>query len=89
VADAGGANERNLSASTAFDGWPTWSPDGALITFASNRAGPANVCQLFVVSPDGSELRQVTEGPWSHVQPAWSTDSKFLYAYRNVETADY
>jgi TolB protein len=63
IADANGANEINLSNSAAFDGWPRFSPDGRWIVFASNRAGPAGVGQLYLIKPDGSELRRVTDGP--------------------------
>ena len=69
--------------------YPHPSPDGVLIAFASNRSGPANVGQLYVVAPDGSGLRQITTGPWSYAQPAWSADGNTIYAYQNVETASY
>lgn len=89
VADLDGANEINLSMNAAFDGWPAWSPDGERIVFASNRAGPANVGQLYVISADGMGLQRITDGPWSHVQPAWSADGRAIYAYQNQETRTY
>jgi Tol biopolymer transport system component len=90
VANADGSAEVNLTNNAAFDGWPAWSPDGALIAFASNRAGPANVGHLYVVSPDGEGLRQVTFGNWwGYVQPAWSADGEVLFAYQYRETSDY
>lgn len=89
VADADGSNEVNLSNNAAFDGWPAWSPDGARIVFASNRAGPANVGQLYIVNVDGTGLRQITGGPWSHAQPAWSLDGKKIFAYELLETEAY
>ena len=39
--------------------------------------------------PDGSELRQISHGPWSHAQPAWSFDGKRIYAYQLKETEEY
>ena len=63
VANADGSNEVNLSKNAAFDGWPAWSPDGKRIAFSSNRAGPANTGQIFVVNADGTGLRQITGGP--------------------------
>jgi Tol biopolymer transport system component len=89
VANSDGSGEINLSKSAAFDGWPSWSPDGTRIAFSSNRAGPANVGQLYLVNVNGTGLQQLTGGPWSHVQPAWSHDGTMIYAYRNQETADY
>lgn len=89
VANSDGSDEINLSQSAAFDGWPSWSPDGKRIAFSSNRAGPENVGQLFLINVDGTDLKQLTSGPWSHVQPAWSHDGALIYAYRNQETADY
>lgn len=89
VADADGGNEVNVSNSAAFDGWPAWSPDGKIIAFASNRAGPANVGHVWLVSPDGSNVRRLTEGTSGFVQPWWSSDGKSIYAYQVVETSEY
>jgi TolB protein len=89
IADTDGTNVVNLSNSVAFDGWPRFSPDGDWIVFASNRAGPAGVGQLYLIKPDGSELRRVTHGPWSYVQPAWSGDGSSLYAKQGEETVNY
>ena len=89
VSQADGTGEMNISNNAAFDGWPVWSPDGTLIAFASNRAGPANVGQLYVMTPDGLDLRRITTGPQGYAQPAWSADGARIYAYQNVETAAY
>ena len=89
VADADGTNEINLSNNAAFDGWPTWSPGGDRIVFSSNRAGPANVGQLYIVNVDGTGIQRITSGPWSYVQPAWSHDGSSIFAYQNQETAAF
>ncbi len=89
VSGVHGDNEINISKSAAFDGWPAWSPDGKQVAFSSNRSGPANVGQIYLVNADGSGLRAVTTGPWSYVQPQWSSDGKIIYAYWNVETSTY
>ena len=88
VANADGSNERILTNNAAFDGWPTWSPDGKQIAFASNRLGPANHGQIFVMSPAGSALRQVSSLPGSYVQPFWAADGQKIYAYEAMEVGD-
>jgi Tol biopolymer transport system component len=88
VANIDGTHETNISNSAGFDGWPAWSPDGGWIAFASNRLGPANVGEIFVVHPDGTGLKQISSSG-SFAQPAWSPDGRRIYAYQNVETAEY
>jgi Tol biopolymer transport system component len=88
VADIDGSHEMNISNSAGFDGWPAWSPNGQWIAFASNRFGPANVGQIFLVHPDGTGLKQISSSG-SFAQPAWSSDGCRIYAYQNVEAATY
>jgi TolB protein len=88
VANADGSDERILTNNAAFDGWPAWSPDGKYIAFASNRLGPANHGQIFVMSPDGSAMRQISALPGSYVQPFWSADGRNIYAYNANEVGD-
>ena len=58
-------------------GVPIWSPDGRLITFATNR--PSELGRgigYWVIHPDGSGLHlALSEGAWA----TWSGDSKWLY----------
>jgi Tol biopolymer transport system component len=88
VANADGSGEVNITNHAAFDGWPVWSPDGNSIAFASNRSGPENHGQIYIVKPDGTGLRRLSTLPGSYVQPAWSFDSKRIYAYSNTEIGD-
>jgi len=64
-------------ASNTVMGVPIWSPDGALITFATNR--PSEMGRgigYWLIRPDGSGLRlALSEGAWA----TWSGDSKWLY----------
>jgi TolB protein len=89
VMNADGSNPVDVSRSASYDGWPAWSPDGASVVFSSNRAGPANIGQLYAVDPDGSNLRKLTDGPGSFVQPSWSRDGKRIYAFQHWETEEF
>lgn len=62
---------------------PTWSPDGTLIAFTSNRTDNPDAnsnTDIWVVAADPgeqpSELRRITSNPGSDGSPAWSNDSK-------------
>jgi TolB protein len=87
IMNADGSNPKDLSVNIAYDGWPTWSPDGGLILFSSNRSGPANIGQLYTIEKDGSHLKQITNGPGSFIQATWSKNK--IYAYQHWETEDY
>lgn len=88
IADEDGSHEVNLSNSAAYDGWPLWSPDGTKIAFSSNRSGPAYMGQIYLVSPDGTGLQKLTDGPGAFIQPSWSRDGRRIYAYQAWESAD-
>ena len=69
----------NPHAITTFDDIdPTWSPDGAMIAFASSRTGER---QLFVMSADGSNVRQVTKVQDMGGRSSWSPDGMRLAFY--------
>ena len=76
VAESDGSNQRNLTNHPAFDGWPSWSPDGSQIVFASNRR--ANY-QIFVMNADGSNVRLVANTEGRATEPRWSPDGKSIY----------
>ena len=78
----------NVSVSPAYDGWPTWSPDGRWLIFTSNRDQQPNVGQVYAVRADGTGLKRLTEG-LSKAQPSLSPDGKRLYFYENVETDQF
>ena len=76
VADSDGSNQRNLTNHPAFDGWPSWSPDGRQIVFASNRR--ANY-QIFVMNADGSNVRLVANTEGRATEPRWSQTARAAY----------
>jgi Tol biopolymer transport system component len=64
---------RRLTDDPAYDGWPTWSPDGAQIAFMSDRSGNPDI---YVMDADGGNLRQLTDHPANDIWPEWSPDGK-------------
>jgi eukaryotic-like serine/threonine-protein kinase len=57
-------------------GVPEWSPDGKQIAFVSTRNFRGWDFGLWMVNPDGSNLRNLVErGGWS----CWSRDSRWMY----------
>jgi Tol biopolymer transport system component len=62
---------RQLTDDPAEDGGPVWSPDGALIAFASDRDGDFDI---YVMSADGSAVTRLTDAPAGDGFPAWSPD---------------
>ena len=75
----------------ATSGWPeqltfysdrvmgaTYSPAGDWIAFSKDRGGDERA-QIFLISPDGAEIRQVTDDPKAIFQfGGWSRDGKML-----------
>ena len=66
-------------------GSPKWSPDGRFIAFDSRAEGRANI---YMVRPDGGQLRRVNTGVSDSSMPIWSIDGKWLYFAGNVDGAD-
>jgi hypothetical protein len=56
--DVDGAGLVNLTHDLAFDGFPTWSPDGSRIAFRTDRDGNA---EIYVMNADGTGLVNLTE----------------------------
>ena len=66
---------------TSFDdpvGFVTWSPDGQWLAFNVAPGGGFNE-QIYVVRPDGTGLRRLTEGgKENNFLNGWSPDSRFI-----------
>jgi TolB protein len=71
VVDIDGSNLVDLS--SVGEGWQVqWSPDGRSILFTSHRDHPDNYTDVYVMRPDGSAVRRLTDdGAYT---PAWSPD---------------
>jgi len=63
--------------SSVGEGWQVdWSPDGASILFTSHRDHPDNYTDVYVMRPDGSGVRRLTDA--SAYTPAWSPDGSHI-----------
>ena len=71
--NADGSEETRLTDNPAYDAFPSWSPDGKKITFASSRDGNMNI---YVMNADGSEQTRLTNNSAPDVMPSWSPDGK-------------
>ncbi|MFF5477829.1 amidohydrolase family protein [Streptomyces sp. NPDC012935] len=57
---------------------PQFSPDGSRLVVCAYRGGGFH---LWTLRPDGTGLRQLTDGPWDDRGPAWSPDgSRIAFA---------
>jgi TolB protein len=85
VARIDGSEPRNVTNHPAFDGWPTWSPDGRWVVFASNRDGNPYRGQIYALRAGDSAPRALTSGGWSRAQPAFAPDSRHILVYESQE----
>lgn len=80
---------RRLTTTPGHNFGPTWSPDGRHLGFSSTRNGsaavgapnwPVSAASLFVMNPDGSHVRQITDAGAFRTDnfPAWSPNGKWI-----------
>jgi ABC-type oligopeptide transport system substrate-binding subunit/Tol biopolymer transport system component len=70
-----GTGFRALAVTPASDTSPAVSPDGGTIAFVSGRSAPFS--QIFLMNPDGSNVRQFSHN-FLPVSPAWSPDGQTI-----------
>lgn len=88
VMNIDGSNAINVSNNSAYDGWPTWTPDGKII-FSSNRGGIPFSAQLYQVNVDGSDLKLISDPKYSLVQATVAKDGKTIYCQHSLENDGY
>ena len=76
-----------LTSDQADDAFPSFSPDGKKVAFASTRAG---AWQIYVMDIDGRNVVQVTNGNMQCVHPTWSPDgTRLCYAAIGSRSAQW
>ena len=55
---------------------PSLSPDGTKIAFASNRN---RNYEIYIMNPDGSDVRKVANSEGRATAPQWGKDGKTIY----------
>ena len=77
-----GTDVKRLTDSEGNDSHPFWSPDGNHILWSSSRFGfrdeaaltiatPQPYAELFIMNPDGSNQRPLTDNQYEDGTPAW------------------
>ena len=78
-----GGEAKAITTGMAFDAQPSYSPDGKMIAFVSDRDGAENV---WVARSDGSEARPLTKDKQSlFASPTWTPDGDYVIASRQPQ----
>lgn len=67
----------NLTKNEADDLDPSWSPDGSMLAFVSDRSGSP---QIYVVGADGSGLQRLTFAGRYNTGPDWGPNGQIVYS---------
>jgi TolB protein len=82
-----GTSVTQLTSDAAADAFPSFSPDGKKVCFASTRAG---VWQIYLMNTDGRGVVQVTSGSMQCVHPSFSPDgTRIAYAAIGSRSAQW
>jgi TolB protein len=91
ILDVATRKAAQLTSGDGGDFRPSWSPDGEWIAFSSDRGSDLPVAQgrwerlqvadVYVIHPDGTGLKRVSEHGGFCGSPKWTPDSKSVVAY--------
>lgn len=85
IIDADGSNARALTTGSNRNMRPAWSPDGSTIAFFSDRHADFDInligtedgdVEIYLMDREGSNIRRLTEGAATALNPAWSPDGQ-------------
>ncbi len=94
IIDIDGGEAIQITEGDWDDTSPTWSPDGSMIAFVSNRTEDRDhnvVSDVWVVSAGGAEARKLTSSEGPSLVPAWSPDGHWIayVGHTNPEPTHY
>ncbi len=78
VMNADGSEQTRLTNVSAWDSYPSWSPDGQSIAFQSYGDGN---WEIYVVNADGTGRTRLTENPATDDSPSWSPSGRSIVFY--------
>ena len=83
VMDVDGGNLQRLTENRVYDWFPSWSPNGKRIVFASDTKGDLQNFEIYVMDTDGDNQQRLTENRKNDGFPSWSPDGERIVFHSN------